>query len=98
MRLVVLLTSVGLLCACAGSPPPDAATVKDDYARRGYRPALVHGELLYCRSESVTGTQFPSAVCVSEQQIKDADAKTRDTTRSRAMHPNLQCHNQDCAG
>jgi len=45
----------------------------------------------------VTGTQFPSTVCVSEQQIREQEQNTRDASESRAMHPNLQCHNQSCS-
>jgi hypothetical protein len=45
----------------------------------------------------VTGTQFPSTVCVSEQQIREQEQNTRDASASRAMHPNLQCHNQSCS-
>lgn len=97
MRLIFLLALASLICACQASPPRSAVpvSVKDEYVKEGYRPSQLNGKLLYCRSESVTGTQFPSTVCVSEQQIKDQEQKTRDTTGSRAMHPNVQCHNQD---
>jgi len=34
---------------------------------------------------------------VSEQQICEQEHTARDASESRAMHPNLQCHNQSCS-
>lgn len=99
MPLMLRAAWTALLSACTAPQERSAAplSIKDAYLRQGYRPSLLRGQLLYCRSEAVTGTQFPSTVCVSEQQIREQEHNTRDATESRAMHPNLQCHNQSCS-
>ena len=99
MPLTLRAALTALLSACAAPQEHSGAplSTKDAYLRQGYRPSLLHGELLYRRSESVTGTQFPGTVCMSEQQIREQEQKTRDASESRAMHPNLQCHNQSCS-
>ena len=99
MPLLLRAALTALLSACAAPQERGGAplSIKDASLWQRYRPSLLHGELLYCRSESVTGTQFRSTVCVSEQQIREQEQNTRDTAESRAMHPNLQCHNQSCS-
>ena len=98
MRFAVVLAALALTAACAAAPehsvPPAAA--KDALVRQGYRPVTLHGQLLYCRSQPVTGTQFADSVCLSEAQIGEQQRQVRETTQSRAMHPNLQCNPRDC--
>lgn len=85
-----------VLAACAATPPPPTSGVREALVKQGYRPSLLHGELLYCRPEAVTGTQFPSTVCRSEGEIRQLQQDTRDTTQSHAMHPNFQCGPPEC--
>lgn len=99
MRVVLLLTLTFWMTACAApaervSPRP---SVKEALVKQGYRPSMLDGQLLYCRDESVTGTQFQSRVCLNDEQIRQQEQRTRATLDGRAMHPNLQCHNQECS-
>jgi len=95
---VLFMTLPLLLIACSASPVQPAAplTPRDELIRQGYRAALVDGQLFYCRTEAVTGTAFPERVCLSETQVSQRQQATRDTLDSRALHPNLQCHDQNC--
>ncbi len=74
----------------AGQPP-----VNQELVKAGYAPNMYKGQLVYCRSEAVTGTTFRSKVCQSEAAIKDREQKTRDEINS--VHPRAEaCPNRAC--
>jgi len=47
------------------------ALVNASLVSQGYRVVKRGDQLLYCRSQSVTGTAFLSTVCKTESQIRD---------------------------
>jgi hypothetical protein len=47
------------------------ALVNASLVSQGYRVVKRGDQLLYCRSQSVTGTAFVSTVCKTESQIRD---------------------------
>jgi hypothetical protein len=58
------------------------ALVNASLVSQGYRVVKRGDQLLYCRSQSVTGTAFLSTVCKTESQIRDqgdAVQQYRDT-------------------
>lgn len=70
----------------SGSQPESAATVaptqlsavdprETDAAmrKRGYQPATVRGERVYCRKEAVTGSNLQSKVCRTAREIEDQE-------------------------
>ncbi len=70
--------------APAGTTPPPAAPVADhptdnsnvpdpDILKHGYKAVQQNGQLLYCRSQILTGTHFPNTICLTEAQVKASD-------------------------
>lgn len=51
-----------------------ASTARQALIRRGYQSRRANGQVLYCRNESTTGTQFRTEVCLTSEQI-DAEAR-----------------------
>jgi hypothetical protein len=49
-----------------------------DLVKEGYRPGTYRDQILYCRSEKTTGTAFSTRVCLTEEQVRDREAKTRE--------------------
>lgn len=96
--LVVLGTTWLTLTACSAlAPHPDTPESEvQRFVRQGYRPSDYRGQLVYCREEPVTGSQFASRECLTREQILERAARTRATLESRAMHPNLACHTENC--
>jgi hypothetical protein len=102
MRLIVVCAAFACCLGCVPAtqrpgPAAAAAAFNTRLLKQGYKPTLLHGQRLYCRTEMVTGTQFPNTVCHTEEEIKQQEENTRDTIHSRAMHPNSQCRKPDCS-
>jgi hypothetical protein len=64
--------------AASAKTASTAAVVNQDYLKRGYKPVKNKGQVLYCRSEPITGTKFKSNVCLTENQIKEQEERTRE--------------------
>ena len=68
--------------AATGSAAPDSAVkpvVNTALVKQGYRTGLRRGQLVYCRTQQVTGSRFKSEVCLTESQILDEQRRARDT-------------------
>ena len=50
----------------------------DAMRKRGYKPATYRGERVYCRSETLTGSNLESKVCLSARQIEDQERAGKD--------------------
>ena len=51
--------------------------VNQSYLKRGYQAVQSNGEVLYCRSEALTGSLFRSTVCHTDAQMQAADQNRR---------------------
>jgi hypothetical protein len=74
------------------------ALVNASLVREGYRVVKRGDQLVYCRSQSVTGTAFLSTVCKTESQIRDQGAAVqqyRDTLSQPHIAP---CVGVGCGG
>jgi hypothetical protein len=74
------------------------ALVNARLVSQGYRVVKRGDQLLYCRSQSVTGTAFLSTVCKTESQIRDQDAAVqqyKDTLNQPHIAP---CVAVGCGG
>jgi hypothetical protein len=63
--------------------------------QEGYRPATYHGQQLYCRKQSVTGTQFTTKVCLTADQIRDQEEQAKrllDTVRPDTSCTQMKCN------
>jgi len=62
--------------APAGTTPVSvapAADVNEDHVKHGFKAIHQNGQVLYCRSEMLTGTHFPQKVCLTEAQLKASE-------------------------
>jgi len=66
----------------AAKQPPDAVNsqpdVDDAMRKRGYKPALYRGERVYCRNETITGSNLETKVCLTARQIEDLERSGKD--------------------
>ncbi len=63
--------------AAAPAGQPDARLVS-----QGYRAVKFKNDYVYCRMESVTGTQFKKRVCLTVDAIRDLERQTQETQDS----------------
>jgi hypothetical protein len=73
--------------AASATAPADAAAAlaaaRDKRLRdRGYKPEKRHGETIYCRSEMVVGTRFPSKVCGTGDQLDQITTDDKDALQT----------------
>jgi hypothetical protein len=82
----------------AAAPDGDSAGVDRSLLKDGYHVVRRNGQVLYCRSQSVTGTKFSSTVCLTAAQIhkqREDLQQTKDTlNQARAA----QCLGSQCGG
>jgi putative hemolysin len=69
----------------AGTAPIEEATL----IKEGYRREIHQGEVLFCRSETLTGSRFSSNVCQSKEQIEAREAAARRAMG--AVRPDTTC-------
>jgi hypothetical protein len=71
--------------AVALTPPADASggPVNRALIAQGYRPTTYHGQLVYCRKEKLTGSQFTQKVCLTEQEAALQERIAQDEMMKR---------------
>jgi hypothetical protein len=90
-------TAAAQASAPTGSPAintPVALAIDQDLVSRGYTPAIRHGQRVYCREQSVTGTHFTQKKCMTADQIKEAAESTKDYLN--APRPDANCSVMKC--
>lgn len=65
-----------------GAVDPGLAKVDPDLIKAGYRVVRRQGKILYCQTQTVTGTKFGNTVCRTSEQIQE---EKRDTELSKRM-------------
>jgi hypothetical protein len=89
MKAALITLLSGLIVGCvgphapavAGGPktmvavegPENSGVVNQSYVKSGYEVVHRNGQLLYCRSEPLTGSLIRSAVCRTNAQMKAAE-------------------------
>jgi hypothetical protein len=70
------------------------------FIKAGYQATTFKGQLYYCRTEAVTGTQFKRKVCLTEAQMREEQVKTQDMKDSLSLpHASPPCIQMSlCAG
>lgn len=56
----------------------DSADVETAMRKRGYKPASFRGERVYCRNETLTGSNLESKVCMTAVQIEAQERAGKD--------------------
>lgn len=70
----------------APNRPPDAAASQADFdnamRKRGYKPAFERGQRVYCRNETLTGSNLASQICLTAEQIDNQERAGKDILKS----------------
>ena len=64
--------------APAQPPAVDPSQIDIAMRKRGYQPATVRGERVYCRKEPLTGSNLQSKVCRTAKEIDDQERAGKD--------------------
>ena len=92
--------AVGTAPAQPSAPPATAArasaSTKPDakLLHEGYQAANYHGQTVYCRVESPTGSRFARKVCLTPEQIRAREENAKEvlgTVRSDTSCAQLLC-------
>ena len=93
--------------APAGATPTSAALVADHPAdksnvvdpsilKHGYKPVHRNGQLLYCRSQILTGTHFQNTVCLTEAQVNASERERQEVLDQLAKAGGIDCRVTKC--
>lgn len=74
------------------------AAVDAELVREGYRVVRRHDQILYCRSQSVTGTLFASTVCLTASQIASQKRELQQSKDLLNQGRATQCVGPECVG
>jgi hypothetical protein len=93
-------TATGTASATAappGSADPSVPKVDPALIKEGYRAVRRHGKILYCQSQSVTGTKFDSTVCMTAEQIQELKRETEQSKRLLIRSGAATCLGVSCS-
>jgi hypothetical protein len=74
------------------------AGIDANLVKEGYRVVRRHDQVLYCRSESVTGTLFASTVCLTASQIAKQRRDLQESTDLLKQAGATRCVGPECVG
>ena len=78
----------------ASKPPATAAEVNRSLVSQGYQATTYRGQLVYCRTEKLTGSQFSHKTCLSEADLKLLQTQTQDEMNPRTLNSKCVMHEQ----
>ena len=111
-KLFALVVSATLAAACSGTPRTStprtdepavggaaapAGAVDASLVKEGYSVLRRHGQVLYCRTEVITGNRIATRICLTVAQIQDQKqdlAKSKDLLNGPALG---RCVGSTCA-
>jgi hypothetical protein len=93
--------------APAGTTPTSAAPVADhptgssnvadpNILKHGYKAVHRNGQLLYCRSQILTGTHFQNTICLTEAQLNAAERERQEVVDQLGKAGGVDCHVYKC--
>jgi hypothetical protein len=92
--------------APAGTTPTPAAAVADhpsdpdvpdpNILKYGYRAVHQKGQLLYCRSQILTGTHFRNTICLTEAQVKASERGKQEALDQLGKAGGVDCRVYKC--
>jgi hypothetical protein len=79
----------------AVAPTAPASDVDASLVRAGYSVLKRHGQVFYCRNETITGNRIATRVCLTAAQIQD---EKHEVTKAKDMlnQPSYQCMGASC--
>lgn len=63
------------------------AAVNAELIKKGYQPMRRGGKVLYCRSETTTGSLIPTTACLTESQIRWLEQQNEQQTKDLLTQP-----------
>ena len=100
MKLTLMFSVAAVMAGCASPPKPaapppaTAAEVNRSLVSQGYQATTYRGQLVYCRTEKLTGSQFSHKTCLSEADLKLLQTKTQDEMNPRNLNSRCVMHEQ----
>jgi len=76
---------------------PSLAKVDPALIKAGYRVVRRQGKILYCQTQTVTGTKFGSTVCATAEQIHESERETELSKRQLIRTGPAYCVGTQCA-
>jgi hypothetical protein len=96
-----MAASTPVAASIAVSPVADHSAKNSDvinqsYIKSGYKAVHRNGELVYCRSEIITGTLLPNTVCLTDAQMKAAERNRQDLADQLGKSRSVDCRVYKC--
>jgi len=82
--------------ASIGSADPGVPKVDPALVKQGYRVARRQGKLLYCQTQTVTGTKFANTTCMTAEQIHELNRETEQAQRLLNKSGYTECLGPQC--
>lgn len=81
----------------AAANAPTASDVDLALVKEGYRVVRRQGKVLYCQTQTVTGTKFGSTVCATAEQIHESERETELSKRQLIRSGPANCVGTQCS-
>jgi hypothetical protein len=81
----------------AAATNPAAGDVDPALVKEGYRVVRRQGKILYCQTQTVTGTKFGNTVCRTAEQIQEEKRETELSQRQLIRSGPAYCVGTQCA-
>ena len=97
----VVAASAPIGTTIAAAPVADhsaenSGVINQSYIKSGYKAVRRNGQLLYCRSEVITGSLLPSTVCLTDAQMKATERNTQDMADQLNKSRSVDCRVYKC--
>jgi 3-oxoacyl-ACP reductase-like protein len=89
--------AAGTPTAAAAANAPAAGDVDPALVKEGYRVVRRQGKVLYCQTQTVTGTKFGSTTCATAEQIHESERETELSRQQLIRSGPAYCVGTQCA-
>jgi len=87
----------GTSTSSTASSSPAGSTVDATLTKEGYRAVRREDRILYCQTQSVTGTKFANTVCMTAEQIQELKHETEQSKRLLIRSGPTKCVGTQCS-
>jgi hypothetical protein len=94
---VAVAGTAAVAAAPAGSADPNLPKADPALVKQGYRVVRHQGKILYCQTQSVTGTKFASTTCQTAEQIQELNRETEQSKRLLIRSGPANCVGTQCS-
>jgi len=83
--------------ASGSATDPSAPKIDPALIKAGYRAVKRQGKILYCQTQSVTGTKFANTICMTAEQIQEQQRETEQSKRLLIRSGTANCAGTQCS-